>query len=110
MRIFKKLLKFLILFNLYNIYFCEPYKIIWSKAFLEIDEETETSVFGTLMYKFDNKTNFFFVYHKFDEFLLNKICSLLNYDNFQSFSMSFTMKESQLYLKFDLKKEPLKYL
>lgn len=61
----------------------------WNNILIDIKKETPDFVLGILGYRITEKEIHFFDYLHLNTTVLNLICSKLEYDNFQSFSMKY---------------------
>lgn len=82
--------------------------INWNNFSLKILEENQIFSFGYLIYKIDKHKFRYMKYEIYDDATLNRFCSSMNYDNFQSFSMKSFRKEVNAY-KFSTNKKYFKW-
>lgn len=62
-------------------------KIYWKNFSIDILRENQIFTFGYLIYKIDKNESFFIHDSNFDDIILNRLCGVMKFDNFQSFSM-----------------------
>lgn len=80
-----------------NICYLEKNVINWKKTYINSHIYSKTYVFGALSLKLENGFSVKFAYQNLSISLTNRICKLLGYDDFHSFTlMGYQEKKSQM--------------
>lgn len=74
--------------------------IPWKNASFDIKKADKNSIIGLLMAKINDGNIFYFQYEFLKIPISNKICGLLGYDEFHSFSFEGYIKEPRLTISF----------